>query len=280
VTRTVGVIGAGTMGVGITYVFAAAGCPTTVVEPDEARREQGRRAVLDRASAGVERGKLDPARAVEFDDLVRTAASVAELPEGLDLVVEAVPEQVFLKREVLAAAERRSPVVLASNTSALSIDELAKPLRHPASFLGLHFFNPVWSMPLVEIVRGSDTDEQTLARAQHAAELIEKQTIVVTDTPGFATSRLGVAIGLEAMRMLEDGVSDAAGIDRAMELGYRHPMGPLRLTDLVGLDVRLDIARNLERSYGPRFAPPAILVSKVEAGELGRKSGRGFFDWT
>lgn len=279
-TRTVGVIGAGTMGVGIAYVFAAAGCTTTVAEPDAQRRAQARRAVLDRAAAAVERGRLDAARAAGFADLVRFTGTVAELPEGLDLVVEAVPERAELKHEVLAAAERRGPAVLASNTSALSIDGLATALRTPAAFVGLHFFNPVWAMPLVEIVRGAATTEQTVARAKQAAELIGKETIVVTDTPGFATSRLGVAIGLEAMRMLEEGVSDAAGIDRAMELGYRHPMGPLRLTDLVGLDVRLDIARNLERSYGPRFAPPAILVSKVEAGELGRKTGRGFFDWT
>lgn len=278
--RQVGVIGAGTMGVGVAYVFAAAGCEVALVEPDGLQAGRALETIRRQAVRAREKGRLDVAAADGLAGRVRPLSSVAELAEGLDLIVEAVPERVGLKRGVLADAEAREPVLLASNTSGLSIDELAGSLRRPGAFLGLHFFNPVWSMPLVEIVRGSGTEDVALDRARAAAGLIGKETIVVRDAPGFATSRLGVAIGLEAMRMLEDGVAAAEDIDRAMELGYRHPMGPLRLSDLVGLDVRLDIARHLAKAYGPRFEPPRILVGKVAAGELGRKSGRGFYEWT
>jgi 3-hydroxybutyryl-CoA dehydrogenase len=277
--QQIGVIGAGTMGVGIAYVFAAADCVVTLAEPEPARAEHALETVRAQAARARARGRLTTGQADELPDRVRTVRTVGELPMDMDLVIEAVPERPELKRRVLADAEERRPAVLASNTSGLSIDGLAAALRRPGRFVGLHFFNPVWSMPLVEIVRGTQTAEETLQRARAAAELIGKETIVVRDSPGFATSRLGVAIGLEAMRMLEDGVASAEDIDRAMELGYRHPMGPLRLTDLVGLDVRLDIARHLAKSYGLRFEPPAILLEKVDAGELGRKTGRGFYDW-
>ena len=167
--------------------------------------------------------------------------------------------------------------MLASNTSALSISQMAKSLRRPQNLVGLHFFNPVWSMPLLEIVRGSANPDEVIDAAREIGRLIGKETIVVNDYPGFATSRLGVALGLEAIRMLEDDVAAAEDIDQAMVLGYRHPMGPLRLTDLVGLDVRLHIARQLADSLGPRFTPPQLLIDKVAAGELGKKSGRGFY---
>lgn len=279
-TQRVAVIGAGTMGVGVAYVFAAAGCDTTLVEPQP---EQARRAVdtiRRQAERAKEKGKLDARDADALPERVRSLDSVDSLPSELDLIVEAVPERIALKRGVLAAAEARDPRILASNTSGLSIDELAWGLRRPEAFLGMHFFNPVWSMPLLEIVRGTATAEETVDSVREVAALIGKESIVVRDAPGFASSRLGIALGLEAIRMLEDGVASAADIDRAMELGYRHPMGPLRLTDLVGLDVRLDIARHLEKSYGDRFAPPRLLIEKVDAGELGKKTGKGFYDWT
>ncbi|TPQ18142.1 3-hydroxyacyl-CoA dehydrogenase family protein [Streptomyces sporangiiformans] len=279
IRQQVGVIGAGTMVVGIAYVFAARGCEVTLAEPEPARAEKALETVRAQAARARERGRLTSAQAGQLPGRARTVSAVDELPEEMDLVVEAVPERPELKGQVLAAAEERRPLVLAGNTSGLSIDDLAAPLRRPGDFLGLHFFNPVWSMPLVEIVRGTRTAERTLKRAREAAGLIGKETIVVRDSPGFATSRLGVAIGLEAMRMLQDGVASAEDIDRAMELGYRHPMGPLRLTDLVGLDVRLDIASHLAETYGPRFEPPRILLDKVAAGDLGRKTGRGFYDW-
>lgn len=275
----IGVIGAGTMGVGIAYVFAAAGCPTVVVEPNE-ERVRGLRTVLDeQGQRAVTRGKLTAEGAAGLQGLVTSVPSASGLPEGLDLVVESVPERLSLKLEILEAVERRQPAVVASNTSALSIDTMAEHLVRPDAFLGMHFFNPVWSLPMVELVRGAATSAATLSTAQQLVELIGKQWIVVRDVPGFATSRLDVVTALEAMRMLESGVASAEDIDKAMVLAYRHPMGPLRLSDVVGLDVRLDIARNLAEVYGERFAPPQVLVDKVQAGELGQKSGRGFFDW-
>jgi 3-hydroxybutyryl-CoA dehydrogenase len=279
-SKQIGVIGAGTMGLGIAYVFAAAGYTTTLVEPREDQAQLALETIRKQAEKAEQRGKLPADGAKALVGNVVHATDVAGLAEGLDLIVEAVPERIELKRAVLASAEAKNPVLLASNTSGLSIDTLAASLSRPDAFIGLHFFNPVWSMPLLEIVRGAATGDAALAQARTAAAEIGKETIVVRDAPGFATSRLGVAIGLEAMRMLEDGVAAAEDIDRAMELGYRHPMGPLRLTDLVGLDVRLDIAQHLAKSFGPRFEPPQILIDKVAAGELGRKSGKGFYDWS
>lgn len=277
--QTVGVIGAGTMGIGIAYVFAATGSEVTIVEPDQDRTQAAHAAVVDQAAAAHARGKLDLATREALGDRLHFVDAISELPDALDLAVEAVPERAELKRSVLAEVEKHRPVLLATNTSGIAIGELAGALSRPQAFLGLHFFNPVWSMPLVEIVRGRDTDDAALTAAQEAVTQIGKERIVISDAPGFATSRLGVAIGLEAMRMLEDGVASAEDIDRAMELGYRHPTGPLKLTDLVGLDVRLDIATNLAAAYGLRFEPPQILRDKVAAGELGRKSGRGFYTW-
>ena len=180
---------------------------------------------------------------------------------------------------MLAAAERREPKILASNTSTLSIDALAGRLSHPGAFVGLHFFNPVWSLPLVEVIRGSANTEDTLGRALDAVAAIGKQAAVVRDQPGFATSRLDTVTALEAIRMVEQGVGRPADIDRAIQLAYRHPVGPLRLTDIVGLDVRLDTARSLEGSLGERFRPPALLADMVARGDLGQKSGRGFYRW-
>lgn len=277
--RTLGVVGAGTMGVGIAYVFAAAGCQVTVVDRDERQITHARGVIAEQADKAAARGKLDKEIAAALSDRIDWAAEIDQLPCGLDLAVEAVPERLELKTAVLASIEQRSPALLASNTSGIAIGELAAGLVRPELFLGLHFFNPVWSMPLVEIVRGRDTGATALQLAQDSVAQIGKEQIIVADAPGFATSRLGVAIGLEAMRMLEDQVASAEDIDKAMELGYRHPMGPLRLTDLVGLDVRLDIATNLAKTYGPRFDPPTILIDKVIAGELGRKTGRGFYTW-
>lgn len=276
----IGVIGGGTMGLGVAYVFAAGGCEVTLVEPDTDQATRALETITHQASRAADKDKLDTAAASALLGRVRIAHAAEDLVSGLDLIVEAVPERIELKRAVLDAAQDRAPAILASNTSGLSIDELAANLRHPGSFIGMHFFNPVWSMPLVEIVHGSATSEETVEAVRAAGELIGKETIEVADAPGFATSRLGIAIGLEAIRMLEDGMASAADIDKAMELGYRHPMGPLRLSDLVGLDVRLDIARHLAKSHGPRFEPPQLLVDKVAAGETGKKSGKGFYDWT
>ncbi len=276
---TVGVVGAGTMGVGITYVFAAAGCRTTVVEPDPGRATGLHRVLHEQAAQGLSRGKLTAEQAEALPGLVQVVGAASELAEQLDLVVESVPERLDLKREVLAAAAERRPKLLATGTSALSVDELARLLPAPESFLGMHFFNPVWSLQLVELVRGAKSSQQTMDAAQALVGMLHKQSITVRDSPGFATSRLDVSTALEAIRMLEDGVASAEDIDKAMVVAYRHPMGPLRLSDIVGLDVRLDIARNLSQVYGERYLPPRLLIEKVEAGQLGVKTGQGFFSW-
>jgi 3-hydroxybutyryl-CoA dehydrogenase len=274
------VVGGGTMGVGIAYVFAATGRPVYVVEPDPRRVGALRRELADAAAKGAERGRLDPGPAATLADDVRCVGDAAELPEGLALVVESVPEDLELKRRVLVAAEARAPALLATNTSSLSVDDLAAGLARPEAFCGMHFFNPVWSLPLVEVIRGARTSDAALGAALAAVRALGKEAAVVRDAPGFATSRLDVVSALEAIRMLEEGVGEADDIDRAIRLAYRHPVGPLRLSDIVGLDVRLHIARVLAGSLGPRFEPPRLLVEKVAAGELGRKTGRGFFDWT
>jgi 3-hydroxybutyryl-CoA dehydrogenase len=199
----------------------------------------------------------------------------------VELVVEAIPEIPAAKRDLLAAAEKVTPpgVLLASNTSSLSIADLAGALERPERFLGMHFFNPVPLSALVELVVGPGTAPEAVDDARRWVARLDKESIEVRDSPGFATSRLGVCLGLEAIRMLEEGVASAADIDQGMVLGYRHPMGPLRLTDLVGLDVRLAVAEHLAATLGPRFEPPALLREKVAAGELGKKTGRGFYDW-
>lgn len=275
----VAVIGAGTMGVGIAYVYAAAGCRTLVAEPDAGRAAALLETARTQAARGVQRGKLTAEQAEALPGRIEVVPSAEALPEGLDLVVESVPERLALKHEVLAAAAARSPVLLATNTSALSVDALAERLPRPEAFLGMHFFNPVWSLQMVELVRGAQTGEQAVQAAQGLVELIGKQSIVVRDRPGFATSRLDLVAALEAMRMYESDVASAEDIDKAMVLAYRHPMGPLRLSDVVGLDVRLDIARHLESVYGERFAPPQVLVDLVARGHLGQKSGQGFYAW-
>lgn len=277
---TAAVVGGGTMGAGIAYVLAAAGTATTVVEPDAGRADRLVGELTARARTGVERGRVDPGVAEALPGLLRVVGAVSELPTGLDLVVESVPEDPELKARVLAAAEARAPRLLATNTSSVGIGSLAAGLAAPDRFLGMHFFNPVWSIALVEVVRGPATSDDAVAAARDHATRIGKESIVVADVPGFATSRLDNIAAFEAMRMLEEGVASAEDIDRAAVLAYGHPIGPLRLSDVVGLDVRLDIARHLESVYGERYAAPAILRRLVGEGRLGRKTGRGFFHWT
>ncbi|XVU22129.1 3-hydroxyacyl-CoA dehydrogenase family protein [Actinoplanes sp. CA-054009] len=280
VPKLVGVVGGGRMGAGIAQVFAVAGAAVGLVERDPVAAAAARDRVAASLGRAAEKGLLaEPAEAVL--DRVRLVDDVAALSADADLVVEAVPEDADLKVRVLAAVERAvgEHAVLASNTSSLSIAGLADGLSRPERFLGMHFFNPVPGSKLVEVVLGPSTSDAVRDAARSWVGGLGKTEVVVRDSPGFATSRLGVLLGLEAIRMLEEGVADAASIDRAMELGYRHPMGPLRSTDLVGLDVRLAIAEHLHRELGERFAPPRLLRDKVAAGELGRKSGQGFFTW-
>jgi 3-hydroxybutyryl-CoA dehydrogenase len=276
--QTIGVIGGGRMGAGIAHVFAAAGAEVTVVETTD--RAAARRRVADGLTKAAERGKLtDTADAVLAR--VTVVDDVTALDPSAELVIEAVPERPDLKINVLTRAENAigDTAVLASNTSSLSITELGAALRRPARFAGMHFFNPVPASGLVEVVTTSETAPEVVEQVRGWVRELGKTDVVVRDSPGFATSRLGVLLGIEAIRMLEEGVADAEAIDNAMELGYRHPMGPLRSTDLVGLDVRLAIAEYLHATLGERFAPPQLLRDKVASGDLGRKTGQGFHHW-
>jgi 3-hydroxybutyryl-CoA dehydrogenase len=267
------------MGAGIASVLAGAGLATELVEPSEELAAAGVERARAMIAEGVERAKITAADGAAAERRLRAVVGIERATPRPRLLIEAVPERIELKREVLAAAEALDPALLATNTSGISIDSLAAPLADPERFLGLHFFNPVPAMALVEVVIGAHTSERARAAATGLVAELGKEPIVVADSPGFASSRLGLALGLEAIRMVEAGVASAADIDRAMVLGYRHPVGPLRLTDIVGLDVRLDIARNLRDAYGERFAPPPLLEAMVAEGRLGKKSGRGFFDW-
>lgn len=273
------VIGAGTMGLGIAYVAAGAGYDVDLVEVDPARGEAAAVRLDELWDRAVGRGRTTVEQAGANRSRVTVRGTLTEVSAGPEVVVEAVPERADLKRSVLRDAENLSPALLASNTSSISIAELAEGLTRPDRFLGLHFFNPVWAMTLLEVVVGPGTAPQSTDAAVALATRLGKDPVVVRDLPGFATSRLGVTLGLEAIRMVADKVAEPADIDKAMVLGYRHPVGPLELTDLVGLDVRLDIARTLAAAYGERFAPPPLLVEMVAAGHLGKKSGQGFYRW-
>lgn len=280
--RKVLVLGTGTMGQGIAQVSAAAGYVTHLYDVDAGRVTRAIESIRSTTDRLVQKGKItNEARSELLGALVATP----ELPracEDVDLVVEAAPEQMQLKVELFGRVKELAPerAILGSNTSSLSITEIGTRIGAAARTVGLHFFNPPPVMELLEIVRGLGTAEATIATSLAIAKRMGKTAIVVNDTPGFATSRLGVAIGAEAMRMLEAGVASAADIDRAMELGYRHPMGPLKLTDLVGLDVRLAILEHLHREVGEQFRPPTILRQMVRAGRLGKKTGEGFYRWT
>jgi 3-hydroxybutyryl-CoA dehydrogenase len=282
VTReAVAILGAGTMGQGIAQVTAAAGFPTRVFDAAPGRAAQAVTAIAAQLERLVGKGKIDAERRRATMAQLTAANDVGAACTGADLVIEAVPENLDLKVSLLAGAmsAAHAGAWFASNTSSLSITELGARLGAPDRTIGLHFFNPPPVMELLEVVRGLGTSEATLERALAFARAIGKTPIVVKDAPGFATSRLGVCIGAEAIRMLESGVASAADIDRGMELGYRHPMGPLKLTDLVGLDVRLAILEHLHREIGEQFRPPSLLRTMVRAGKLGKKTGEGFYRW-
>lgn len=273
------VVGGGTMGSGIAYVLAGSGIRVQVVEPDPDRRASILSGLAGVREGAVARGLMPPEEAVRMEGMIETIADLAVVDAPPTVLIEAVPEILELKQSVLQTAQGLAPTLLATNTSSISIDSIAEGLADPGALIGLHFFNPVWVNSLVEIVVGDRTRQAVVDDANDLVARIGKESIIVLDRPGFATSRLGVLIGLEAIRMVEEGVATPASIDRAMELGYRHPMGPLRLTDLVGLDVRLAIAENLARVYGERFEPPDLLRSMVADGLIGKKAGRGFYEW-
>lgn len=280
--ETIAVIGAGTMGHGIAQVAAAAGFKVLLNDVDRESLARGVSAIERNLAKGIERAKLTE------DDRDRTLQQIhgttnLQSCATSDLIIEAAPEKLDLKKEILRQLESASdhPFIFASNTSSLSITEIASSSKRPDAVIGMHFFNPVHIMRLVEIVVGKKTSTETVDTVQSVGRKMRKEPIVVKDVPGFASSRLGVVLGLEAMRMFEQGVASAQDIDTAMELGYNHPMGPLKLTDLVGLDVRLNIAEYLHRELGSEaFKPPDVLRRMVSEGKLGKKTGEGFYDWS
>jgi 3-hydroxybutyryl-CoA dehydrogenase len=275
----VGVIGGGRMGAGIAHAFLLSGASVTILERDETAAAHALAALSTAIDASIARGTSEESR----DNLVARSASTVDVADlaGSGLVVEAVPEDLALKVQMLTKIEAvvSADAWLASNTSSLSISSIAASLARPERFCGLHFFNPVPSSTLVEIVRGERSQPELVDCAQQWVEAMGKTPVTVNDSPGFASSRLGVVIALEAIRMLQEGVASAEDIDAAMVLGYKHPVGPLRLTDMVGLDVRLGIATYLHSELGERFEPPALLRQMVADGKLGRKSGEGFYRW-
>jgi 3-hydroxybutyryl-CoA dehydrogenase len=279
--RQISVIGSGTMGRGIAYLSAVAGYETVLYDVEASALDAAKASVESTLRKGVEKNKLTEAAANEALGRLHTVAELEPAVSSADLIVEAVPEDFDLKIEIFSQADIFCPAetIIASNTSSISITKLASHVERRDRFVGMHFFNPPHVMKLIEIVRGDRTANETIDQVREVAEKMGKTAIVVRDSPGFATSRLGVAIGLEAIRMLEEGVASAEDIDRAMELGYNHPMGPLRLTDLVGLDVRLGIAEYLSSTLGPRFEPPQLLRDLVAQGKLGKKTGEGFYKW-
>lgn len=270
------------MGHGIAQVAAMAGYEVRLFDVQAEALSSAIERIRRNLDQGVQRGKV----AGEVRDTalthLATVSEMAEAVSGAAVVIEAVPEKLELKRRVLEDVSRHAPpeALLATNTSSLSVTAIAAGLPEPSRVVGMHFFNPVHIMQLVEVVRGAKTSDETVEKARALVGTLQKTPIVVRDSPGFASSRLGLALGLEAIRMVEEGVASPQDIDAAMTLGYRHPMGPLRLTDLVGLDVRLDIARYLHRKLGTdRFAPPTLLERMVEEGKLGKKTGQGFYQW-
>ena len=276
------VIGAGTMGHGIAELAAVSGFDVRLHDVSAEAIEQGLSRVHASLARGIEKGRMTPAQRASVLQRLHAAPELGPAVAHTDVVIEAVPESLELKQRVFREIDAAAPseALLASNTSSLSISRIAEATARAERVVGLHFFNPVPAMPLVEVVRGRRTSDETVSRATSLAAALGKEAIVVGDFPGFASSRLGVALGLEAMRMLEQGVASAEDIDKAMTLGYKHPMGPLRLTDLVGLDVRLAIAEHLHRELGSEtFRPPEILRRLVAEGRLGKKTGRGFYDW-
>lgn len=281
--QTAAVLGAGAMGAGIAQVAAQAGIQTRLYDIEESFARGGMAKIEAMLAKGVSKGKMTEERKAEVLALLEPVWDLEDAVRGADLVIEAAPEKLSLKQNIFTrvSAVASAHAMIATNTSSLSVSELASVVENPSRFIGLHFFNPPPLMKLLEVVRGELTSQVTVDRALELSERMGKSPIVVKDAPGFASSRLGVTLGLEAIRMVEEGVASAADIDTAMELGYRHPMGPLKLTDMIGLDVRLHISEYLAETLDDvRFKAPELMRQMVADGHLGRKSGRGFYDWS
>ena len=279
--QTAAVIGAGTMGHGVAQVLAMVGITTRLFDIDQAGIDRGLAKIAGNLAKGVARGKVTAGAEAAAIARLSGTTDMQTAIAGVDVVIEAVPEIMELKKKIFTELgdSLGADVLLATNTSSLPIAEIAAAARFPERVTGMHFFNPVHIMKLVEVVKTGVSSDAAITTSMGLARRFGKDPILVNDTPGFASSRLGLVIGLEAMRMLEAGVASAEDIDKAMVLGYGFPMGPLKLTDLVGLDVRLSIAEYLSGELGAHFTPPQILRDMVERGDLGKKSGQGFYDW-
>jgi 3-hydroxybutyryl-CoA dehydrogenase len=279
--QTIAVLGAGIMGRGIAYVAALGGYHTVLQDTNREQLERGANEVSAILEKGVAMGKVSEADAGDARKRLRAVASLEDAVRSADLVIEAVPERIELKIELFAELDRFAPAhaVLASNTSSLSITEMAAATRRAPQVVGLHFFNPVHRMKLLEIVRALETSDHTLQLCEAVGARMGKECVTVRESPGFVTSRINAMIGNEAFYMLQEGVASAADIDKALKLGLNHPMGPFELVDLVGLDTRLSILRFLHRTLGEKFRPCPLMEQYVAAGRLGRKSGRGVYDY-
>ncbi len=280
-TETIAVLGAGIMGHGIAHAAIAAGYTTRLYDVSEAQLEKARAQIDGIVSKGVELGKVKAEDAAAMRKRLSTTTSIEEAVTGALLIIEAAPEKVDLKVGLLSETESYAPsrAVIASNTSALSITELAAVLKEPGRMAGMHFFNPVHKMKLVEVVRALETTEETLSVIVAVAERMGKETVLIRESPGFITSRINAMIVNEAFYMLQEGVASARDIDKALKLGLNHPMGPFELVDLVGLDTRLSILQYLHRTLGEKFRPCPLLEQHVKAGRLGRKVGKGVYDY-
>jgi 3-hydroxybutyryl-CoA dehydrogenase len=276
------VIGAGTMGHGIAHVSAMMGAEVRIYDALAGAAAGAIERIGKNLAKGVELGKVKADQREAALGRLKACDEIADACKDTDVVIEAIPENLSLKREIFTAIEASAPAhaLLATNTSSLPVGDIAIELDDATRLVGMHFFNPVHVMKLVEVVRHPGSSLEAVSLAVALAERMGKTPITVTDSPGFASSRLGLVLGLEAMRMVEQGVASATDIDTAMKLGYGHPMGPLELTDLVGLDVRLGIAEYLSESIGPSFNPPQVLRDKVREGKLGKKTGEGFYRWS
>ena len=279
--QNVAVLGAGLMGRGIAYVAALGGYTTSLQDTSREQLEKGVNEISAILEKGVATGKVAEGDALDARKRLRSFTSLEEAVRQADLVIEAVPERIELKLEIFAQADRAAPAhaILASNTSSLSITEMAAATKRAPQVVGLHFFNPVHRMRLLEIVRALETSERTLATCAEVARRLGKDCVTVRESPGFVTSRINAMIGNEAFYMLQEGVASAADIDKALKLGLNHPMGPFELVDLVGLDTRLSILRFLHRTLGEKFRPCPLMEQYVAAGRLGRKSGRGVYEY-
>ena len=282
IIKGIAVIGAGTMGRGIAYVSCLAGYATKLYDVEDNILNKAVENIAGSFRKAVGKGILTPAGVEQALALLQTTTDLYNAAQAADFVIEAIPEKIDLKIDLFRQLDQMAPkhTIFATNTSSLSITEMAGATQRAPQVIGMHFFNPVSVMKLIEIIRGLETSEETIAATQEVAQLMQKETVVINESPGFITTRINAMIGNEAFYMLQEGVASAREIDKALKLGLNHPMGPFELVDLVGLDVRLNILNFLHQTLGEKFRPCPLMVKYVKAGRLGRKAGKGVYDYS